>query len=179
MEEVKKERWLTYMAVTTVLIAVTATLSTFKGGGFSTRSLLNQTKASDQWAFFQSKSIKGYIFDLRRENLELQLEALGKQKGNEELAKKYESLIEDYKQKIKKYDEEKEEITKAAKGFEEERDMSKLHSAKFGVAVIFLQISILLSSIAALSKKKFVWICSLVLGVFGVFFFIDGFFLFF
>jgi hypothetical protein len=179
MEEVKKEKWLTYMAITTVLIAVTATLSTFKGGGFSTRSLLNQTRASDQWAFFQSKSIKGYIFDMRRENLELQLEALGKQKGNEELAKKYESLIEDYKQKSKKYDEEKEEITKTAKGFEQERDMSKLHSAKFGIAVIFLQISILLSSIAALSKKKFVWICSLILGVFGVFFFIDGFFLFF
>ncbi len=47
MEEVKKERWLTYMAITTILIAVAATLSTFKGGGFSTRSLLNQTKASD------------------------------------------------------------------------------------------------------------------------------------
>jgi hypothetical protein len=179
MEDLKKERWLTYMAITTVLIAVTATLSTFKGGGFSTRSLLNQTKASDQWAFFQSKSIKGYIFDMRRENLELQLEAMGKQKGNEELAKKYESLIDDYKQKVKKYEEEKEEITKTAKSFEQERDMSKLHSSKFGVAVIFLQISILLSSIAALSKKKFVWICSLILGVFGVFFFIDGFFLFF
>jgi hypothetical protein len=179
MAEEKKEKWLTYLAITTVLIAVTATLSTFKGGGFSTRSLLNQTKASDQWAFFQSKSIKGYIFDMRRENLELQLESVKKQKGNEDLVKKYESLIEDYKQKIKKYEEEKEEITKAATGFEKERDLSKLHSGKFGIAVIFLQISILLSSIATLSKKKFVWYCGLVLGVIGVFFFIDGFFLFF
>jgi hypothetical protein len=61
MAEEKKEKWLTYMAITTVLIAVAATLSTFKGGGFSTRSLLNQTLASDQWAFYQSKSIKSYI----------------------------------------------------------------------------------------------------------------------
>jgi hypothetical protein len=177
MAEEKKERWFTYMAITTVLIAVTATLSTFKGGGYSTRSLLNQTKASDQWAYFQSKSIKSYIFDMRRENLELQVESLKGQKGNDQLVKKYEDLIEDYKQKIKKYEEEKEEITKEAKSFEAERDESKLHSAKFGIAVIFLQISILLSSIATLSKKKFVWYCSVILGIMGLFFFLDGFFL--
>src|SRR5665811_2030175 len=110
MAEEKKEKWMTYMAITTVLVAVAATLSTFKGGGFSTRSLLNQTKASDQWAFFQSKSIKIYIFDLRRENLELQVASLEKQKGNESLVLKYQGMIEDYTQKVKKYGEEKEVI---------------------------------------------------------------------
>jgi hypothetical protein len=178
MEEVKKEIWLTYMAITTILIAVAATLSTFKGGGFSTRSLLNQTKASDQWAFFQSKSIKSYIYDMRRENLELQLISLEKQKGNEALITKYNDMIEDYTKKVKNYESEKEAITKVATGFENDRDECKKHSDKFGMAVIFLQISILLSSIATLSKKRFVWICSLVLGVTGIFYFIDGFFLF-
>jgi hypothetical protein len=178
MAEEKKERWLTYMAITTVLIAVAATLSTFKGGGFSTRSLLNQTLASDQWAFYQSKSIKGYIYDMRRENLELQVASLEKQKGNEELIKKYSGLIEEYTQKVKSYESEKEAIDKVAKNYESIRDESKLHSGKFGIAVIFLQISILLSSIATLSKKRFVWICGLILGVIGIFYFIDGFFLF-
>ena len=166
------------MAITTILIAVTATLSTFKGGGYSTRSLLNQTKASDQWAFFQSKSIKSYIYDMRRENLELQVELLEKQKGNETLVDKYKESIKTYSHNVKKYEDEKETISKAATSFEVQRDECKKHSDKFGVAVIFLQISILLSSIATLSKKKFVWICSLVLGVFGIFYFIDGFFLF-
>jgi hypothetical protein len=178
MAEEKKEKWLTYMAITTVLIAVTATLSTFKGGGFSTRSLLNQTKASDQWAFFQSKSIKGYIYDMRKENLEIQVASLEKQKGSEALIKKYKELIEDYSQKVKKYEEEKSAITKDATAFETLRDECKKHSDKFGIGVIFLQISILLSSIATLSKKKFVWFCSLALVIIGIFFFIDGFFLF-
>jgi hypothetical protein len=48
----------------------------------------------------------------------------------------------------------------------------------FGIAVIFLQISILLSSIAALLKKKPVWILGLVVGAAGIFYFLDGFFLF-
>jgi len=174
----KKENWLTYMAITTVLIAVAATLSTFKGGGYSTRSLLNQTKASDQWAFFQSKSIKSYLYDARRENLELQVESLEKQKDNESTIKKYRELAEDYKLKVKKYEEEKESISKVATSFEALRDESKIHSDKFGIGVIFLQISILLSSIATLSKKRFVWICGLIFGAIGIFFFLDGFFLF-
>lgn len=178
MAEEKKERWMTYMAITTVLIAVLATLSTFKGGGFSTRSLLNQTKASDQWAFYQSKSIKSYLYDMRRENLELQIASLEKQKGNDSLIRQYTLMAEEYKLKVKKYEEEKEEISKTATGFESLRDESKVHSDKFGIGVIFLQISILLSSIATLSKKRFVWICGLFFGIIGIFFFLDGFFLF-
>ena len=177
MAEEKKEKWMTYMAITTILIAVAATLSTFKGGGFSTRSLLNQTLASDQWAFYQSKSIKSYIYDMRRENLEIQVALLEKQKGNEELISKYNGMISDYTQKVKTYESEKETINKVAKGYENTREENKQHSGKFGIAVIFLQISILLSSIATLSKKRFVWICGLVLGVIGIFYFIDGFFL--
>jgi hypothetical protein len=178
MADEKKEKWMTYMAITTILIAVAATLSTFKGGGFSTRSLLNQTLASDQWAFYQSKSIKRDIYDMRRENLEIQVASLEKQKGNESLIEKYNGMIADYTQKVKTYEAEKEAINKVAKGYENIRDESKLHSGKFGIAVIFLQISILLSSIATLSKKRFVWICSLILGVIGILYFIDGFFLF-
>jgi hypothetical protein len=179
MADEKKEKWMTYMAITTILIAVAATLSTFKGGGFSTRSLLNQTLASDQWAFYQSKSIKSYIYDMRRENLEIQVASLEKQKGNDSLIKKYNGMIEDYTKKVKTYESEKEAIDKDAKNFQNLRDEAKLHSAKFGIAVIFLQISILLSSIATLSKKRFVWICGLVLGLIGIIYFLDGFFLFF
>ena len=178
MAEEKKEKWLTYMAITTILIAVTATLSTFKGGGFSTRSLLNQTQASDEWALFQSKSIKSYIYDLRRENLELRVESMTKDKSNDSLLKKYNLLIDDYSARVKTYEKDKEEISKVAKGLENLRDESKKHSGKFGIAVIFLQISILLSSIATLSKKRFVWICGLILGIIGIFYFLDGFFLF-
>jgi hypothetical protein len=179
MAEEKKERWLTYMAITTVLIAVTATLSTFKGGGYSTKSLLNQTKASDQWAYFQSKKIKGYIYDARGENLQFQVELLEKQKGNEAIVAKYKEKIETYNKYVKNHEEEEAAISKTAAGFEELRDECKLHSDKFGMAVIFLQISILLSSIATLSKKKFVWICGLVLGVIGIIYFVDGFMLLF
>jgi hypothetical protein len=116
---------------------------------------------------------------MRRENLEIQVASLEKQKGNDTLIKKYNGMVADYTQRVKTYESDKEAISKEAKGYENVRNESKTHSGKFGIAVIFLQISILLSSIATLSKKRFVWICGLILGVIGIFYFIDGFFLFF
>ena len=72
-----------------------------------------------------------------------------------------------------------ERIIKKAKDFEALRDDAKLHASAFGIAVIFLQISILLSSISALSQRKYVWFLSLAVGVVGITYFLDGFFLFF
>ncbi|BBP00578.1 DUF4337 family protein [Sulfuriferula nivalis] len=65
MAEDIKEPWLNYLALTTVIFAVCATLATFKGGGFSTRSVLSQTQASDQWAFYQAKAIKSYLYQMQ------------------------------------------------------------------------------------------------------------------
>lgn len=178
MAEANKEQWTTYMAISTVIIVVCATLSTFKGGGYSNKSLMNQTNASDQWSFYESKSIKSYVFEMRKDNLELQNEMITKSNPSPEVLAKYKEKIDASAKKIHQYDLDKEEISKNAKKFEADRDECKLHGAAFGIAVIFLQISILLSSISALAKKKYVWFLSLAVGVVGIVYFLDGFFLF-
>ena len=65
--EDKKDPWLNYLALTTVIFAVCATLSTFKGGGYSTRSVISQAQASDQWAYYQAKSGKQNLSELALE----------------------------------------------------------------------------------------------------------------
>ncbi len=176
MAEEKKELWLNYLALATVLLAVCATLSTFKGGGFSTRAVLAQSKASDQWAYYQSKSIKGYIYEIQRDKLELELKEK-RQKPLPALIEDYEKKINMYTDKIKKYEDEKASIEKTARHEESIRDDAQEHSQMFGMAVIFLQIAILLSSIAALLKKKPVWVIGLVSGAVGIFYFVNGFML--
>ena len=177
MAEERKEQWTTYLAISTVIIAVCATLSTFKGGGFSTKSLMSQSKASAEWAHYQSKSIKGYLFEMEKDQLGIQLQSLPKTKEAASLVVLFKSKLEGYDQKIQQYEKDKTEISDNAKKFEAERDLFKKHSSAYGVAVIFLQVSILLSSIAALMKKKFVWYFSMAVGLTGIFFFINGFFL--
>ena len=178
MAEEKKESWLNYLALTTVMLAVCATLSTFKGGGFSTRSVMSQTQASDQWAFYQAKSIKGYLYEMQKEKLELELKSLGTRIAPQ-LADEYEKKIEGYEKKIAKYELEKADIQKSAKRFEGIRDDAQKHGQAFGIAVIFLQIAILLSSIAALVKIKYIWGLGVAIGVVGTIYFANGFFLFF
>ncbi len=178
MAEEKKEKWTTYLAISTVIIVVCATLSTFKGGGYSNKSLMNQTSASDQWAFYQSKSLKSYVFEMQKDNLELQKELIGRSNPSKEILEQYQDKITSCTAKIHQYELEKAEISRIAKKFEADRDECKLHGSAFGIAVIFLQISILLSSISALAKKKYVWFLSLLVGIVGIIYFFDGFFLF-
>ncbi|MDA8431438.1 MAG: DUF4337 domain-containing protein, partial [Nitrospiraceae bacterium] len=157
MAEEKKEGWLNYLALTTVILAVCATLSTFKGGNFSTRSVMSQSQAANQWAYYQAKSIKGYLYEVQKEKLELELKAM-RPGASRSAAAEYEKKIASYAGKIRKYEDEKTSIKSAAEGLEKIRDDAQRHSGIFGMAVIFLQIAILLSSIAALMKKKPLWL---------------------
>jgi len=177
MAEEKKEPWLNYLALATVVLAVCATLSTFKGGAYSTRSVLAQSNAANQWAYFQSKSLKGYLYEIQKETLEFDLQENGAGMSAQGL-QDLKDRIATYGKRIEKYDSEKAEIMQEARKFEEDRNDAQRHSRIFGIAVIFLQIGILLSSIAALLKKKPVWYAALVVGAVGVFYFFDGFWLF-
>ncbi len=177
MADEKKEPWLNYLALTTIIFAVAATLSTFKGGGFSTRSVLSQEQASNKWAYYQSKSLKSYLYETQKDMLEIDILRIAK---NETLAKTAcLKKIAEYEKSIKRYEKEKAEIKKNAENFEIQRDDAQSHSKVFGMAVIFLQISILLSSIAALIKRKYIWYIASATGVIGLLYFADGFFLFF
>lgn len=172
MADDKKEPWLSWLALTTVLLAACATLATFKGGGYSTKSLLAQTQASDQWAFYQSKSLKGYLSEMERDMLQLQL---GNAATN---AAAWQTRLDTLDKRIKRYEDERKKIETGAHDLEKLRDANAAHGRQFGIAVIYLQLAILLSSIAALLKKKPLWVLGLVLGVVGVVCFANGFYLF-
>jgi len=176
MAEDKKEPWLNYLALTTIIFAVAATLSTFKGGGYSTRSMLSQEQASNKWAYYQSKSLKLYLYETQKDVLELDTKRMKKEDAP--ALEAYQKKIAEYEKSTKRYDKEKADIKKDAEHFEVLRDDAQTHSQAFGMAVIFLQISILLSSIAALIKRKYLWIIGIGVGAVGLVYFINGFLLF-
>ena len=176
MADEKKEPWLNYLALTTIIFAVAATLSTFKGGGFSTRSVLSQEQASNKWSYFQSKSMKQYLYETQRDMLVLDVQKIPTSENA--VIVSYQKKIDEYEHNIKRYEKEKEEIKKDAETYEATRDEAKKHSNEFGLAVIFLQISILISSIAALIKRKYLWFIGIIVGVVGLFYFVNGFLLF-
>jgi len=176
--EEKKEPWLNYLALSTVIFAVCATFSTFKGGGFSTRSVMSQSQAANQWAYYQAKSLKSNLYEIQKEVFELELKESNDTRSTP-VTEAHKELIRDFSEKIARYDAEKAQIQQDAKQLEAARDDAQLHAQIFGFAVIFLQIAILLSSIAALMKNKGIWYLSLLVGTGGLIYVANGFLLFF
>ena len=175
VEKSDKPAWKNDMALATVLLAVCATFSTFKGGGYSTLALISQSQASDQWSFYQAKSLKQHLQELQLEQLQLQSMTM---LAHSSAAQVYAQHIALLQAKLKKYKKEKAAVKEQAHLFEVQRDEAKRHGKPFGRAVIFLQVAILLNSIAGLLEIRKVWWTALPVGLEGVFFFLDGFFLF-
>lgn len=142
--------WFMYVAISTAFMAVLAAMSGLMAGHHSNEALISQIKASDQWAFYQAKGIKAEIKTL---------EVL--------LAKATPGDVEKYKL-------EQAAIKKEA---EEEQADSKLHLDKHIVlsrAVTLFQISIAISAIAILTKRKPLWWASIFIASGGLVFFIMG-----
>jgi hypothetical protein len=173
-KEEKRGKWINYLALTTVLLAVCATLSSFKLEHFSVDSVLKQAQASDQWAYYQAKGVKGYLYGLQKDRLELELKTIEKN-SDPNLVAEYQKKIGSYGRQVKKYDREKEDIMKQAKHLEKERDEAQERREIYGKAIIFLQMGILLCSIAALMKRRSIWLLASIVGAVGIVYFANGF----
>ncbi len=70
-EEVKEklehaaQNWINYLALTTVILAVCATLASFQLEHYSVESVLKQALAADQWLFTSRRALRGYLYDLQ------------------------------------------------------------------------------------------------------------------
>jgi len=164
-EKEKRERWTKYVSLTMVVIAVLAAIATLKGGGFSTRTLkdmneatFNQTQASDQWSFFEAKSIKQNLYQIELDHL---IAAPAPDAA----------AVAKMKAKVEKYEKDKADITATAKKYEAARDdarksatVSAEHSKQMGLAITLFQIAIALGAMCLIVKKKPLWIVSTILG---------------
>lgn len=173
----KKEIWTSFVALSTAAMAVMAALTTLYMGKFSSRTILLQAQESDQWAYYQAKSIKSHTFDLQKQHTELELATM-KGKLPKEVAALYQKAIDGYGENLKRYDGEKKEIKDKAEQLARDKQVAQARAGVFGYALIFLQIAIMLSSISALTKKRPLWYFGIATSIAGIFFFIDGFYMF-
>ncbi|MBP2654293.1 MAG: hypothetical protein H6Q73_1862 [Firmicutes bacterium] len=156
-----KENISTFIAVTTLVLAVCATITGFKAAGYGNKMVLAQSQASDQWAYYQAKSIKETTYQVQRDAMALAAQETGK-------AELYKTKLAEYEDGIARYKTEREQIAEAAKRLENERDTAQRFNGGFGQALIFLQIGILFSSLASINKVHIYWYMGLFTGGVGI-----------
>lgn len=172
----QKEKWQGWLALSTAIMAVLAALTTLYMGKYSSRAIMAQGQESDQWAYYQAKSIKGHTFEVNRKTLELQFLT---QKGlSPEVAAEYRKTLSKYGEEIKRYEGEKKEIKDKAEGIAKAKLKAQEMGGNFAYALIFLQIALMLSSISSLTKRHYLWYIALVCNAGWLFFFLDAWLLF-
>jgi hypothetical protein len=164
----QREAWTKYTAVSLVFIAVLAAVATQWSGKYSGTVLVKlndstfmQAQASDQWSYYQAKSIKQNLYEAMREVAAKTPGATGEPEKQ---------ALEAFNAKVAKYDAEKSEIKRKAELLEQERDAARAaatsasqHGSGMGLAIAIFQISIALASICMVTKKRPLWYVALVL----------------
>lgn len=172
----QKEKWQGWLALSTAIMAVLAALTTLYMGKYSSRAIMAQGQESDQWAYYQAKSIKGHTYEVNLRTLELQYLS---QKGlAAEAAAEYQKTVKKYDEEIKRYDTEKKEIKHKAEEIAKVKLKAQEMGGNFAYSLIFLQIALMLSSIASLTKRHYLWYIALVCNAGWLFFFLDAWLLF-
>jgi Domain of unknown function (DUF4337) len=150
------------IALTTALLAAIAAVAALHAGSTVNEALvlkaeanILQTRASDQWAYYQAKGVKAAVQEASRSSWL----AAGK------------DAPPAFEQTKGRYAAEQAEIKAKAEELERERD-EKSHEAdhllhrhhRFASSVALFQVSIALGALAALTRNKLLWLGSLLLG---------------
>ncbi len=154
------------IALTTAVIAALAAIASLEAGGtvnealaLKTEATRLQAEASDQWAYYQAKGLKATVIAAQR-NVWAALD----KPAPAELANE-----------VTRYSDDQAKSREKAEALERERDAKSAEADVlmhrhhyFADSVALLQVSIALGAVAALARKRVVWLGSVLLGVCGV-----------
>jgi hypothetical protein len=154
----KRDSWTKYVSLMIVILAVITAYGSLKSGGYGSRVLLNQAKASDEWAFYQAKGIKRSLAEMESRLGSAEVQA-------------------DAKKRADRYQQEQDEIQAMAKAYEVDRDDAAKHGPPLGTGIAALQIAIALASVCMITKRKSMWAASGALGAGGLGYLVYGLFL--
>ena len=129
------------MAILAVVLAAISLLS----HRAHTEELLLQNKATDQWAFFQARSIRLHTYELFLDLLSI---------SNPKDAGAAEKLKEKYRSEIKRYVDEQNDIQSEAQQLEREVATQRHKGNRFDLGEVCLEVAIVLTSLTLLTRRK-------------------------
>ena len=165
-------RWIRFLSLSTAMIAVFAAVASLESGSNSneailekSEAMLNQSRASDQWAYFQAKGMKSALAASQAEMVPDRPQVADKLRAD---ADRYRREADEIQVQAKELEKKVEENNLASEGLLE-------HHHRFAIAVTLLQIAIALSAIAALTRKRPLWYVGLGVSAAGIAMFVRGF----
>ena len=138
------------MAIVAALLAVVSVW----GQHLTTEELLLQQRSSDQWAYYQAKSIRRYMSETTRDTVQ-------QVKGDPGVVKHYDQAAE-------KYRKDGDEIQKEAQGLQDESKHTGSKAVRVHGGEVFLEIAIVFSSLAILTKRTMLFGAGVLAALVGI-----------
>lgn len=160
------------VAFLVALVASFMAVANIKDGNIVQSMTVQQSKATDSWAFFQAKSLKEALAQAALDQLQIQLDLIPDSRT--ELRARLNARVDDYTQKLHRYETEKVQIKAAAEGYEQEYARLSVADDQLDMAVACLSMGLALFGITALTHRRWLLVisigfslCGFVLGVAG------------
>ena len=148
--EHSSETWISWVALSTAILAVLAAIAGLLSGQRVNEAMMNQIEASDQWNYYQAKSIKASVLDAK-------MSLTGTPNESDQ-------------SKRDRYEKEQEQIKSEAE-HKEAAAKSNFHKHEvFARGVTMFQIAIAIAALSALTRRRKFWIVSLLFGIVGCIF---------
>jgi hypothetical protein len=144
---------------TMALLAVVLAATSLLGHRAHTEELLFQSKATDQWAYYQAKNILQHTYELF-----LDLLSLSPVKDAEEANK----IREKYTKQVERDKDELKEIEAEARGLESEVQSEQRRANRFDLGEVCLEAALVIASLTLLTKRRMFWQLGIVMGVAGL-----------
>jgi hypothetical protein len=164
------------IALFTSIYAVILAICALGGNNSMKEMLLAQQEASNQWAYYQAKNIREYLYRIEKDRLETMLVERG-DTMKPDVRKHYQDKIDKVSAESARLVKDKQEISVKAKEQEHERDINRDKDPYFDFGEALLQIAIVLSSVSIIARSIQVFYFSLVAAVLGSLLTLNGFLL--
>lgn len=155
------------VSVTISILAVLVAAVTLLGHRAHTEELLLQSRATDQWAYYQAKNIRLHEMEAVSDMLSV-LSTQDKERAA--------TVREKYEKEAKRYENDKDAISEEAKGLEKERDLVSRRADRFDGGEALLEIGLVICSITLLTKRRAFWYGGMTIAAVGVILAVTGFF---
>ncbi|SPF41656.1 conserved membrane hypothetical protein [Syntrophobacter sp. SbD1] len=174
LEEIRDKKFTRTAALTTAVFAVLLAIASLGGNRSMKEMLLSQQQASDQWAFYQAKSIREHLYKSQKMMLENEL-ALMSESLKPESLEKIKAAIKAMGDQGSRYGEEKKEIEQEARKLEKERDLNRSRDPYFEYGEVLLQIAIVMASVSIIALSGMVFGFSIFVASLGAIMCANGF----
>jgi hypothetical protein len=147
------------ISVTMAILAVCVAIVSLLGHRAETEELMFQNHATDQWSYYQAKNIRRHNYEMGEDMLAL-VEFKDKEQADKVRAK--------YHAEAERYTKEQAEIEEQATDLEKESAKEHRKADRFDLGEVFLEIALVISSLALLSRKRVYWFLGIASGLAGL-----------